>query len=237
MRTSDDINELSAALAKAQGALANPPKDRRNPHFNSDYADLTAGLKVIRPAIAAHGLSVVQMTRVNGDMMLLDTRLLHSSGQWIECEYPVCKVGIPPQQVGSALTYARRYALFSLVGIAGENDDDDGNGAQNGNGNARSSPAAEPAYQSPDALRAQAWGLDHDQIAHIERELRDTESDRGAFLKRIGAPNVETMTVEQYKTACALFAKKREMAMSSREDAIVASSREYTKIMMQEAVK
>jgi hypothetical protein len=127
IRTSEQTNEISAALAKAQGAINNPGKGAKNPHFNSHYADLSGGINAIREGLSANGIAYLQGPRVDGEVLMLDTRLTHSSGQWIECEYPVCKFPAQPQIMGSAMTYARRYSLFSLVGIAGE--DDDGNAA------------------------------------------------------------------------------------------------------------
>ena len=128
MKSSEQTNEISAALAKAQGAINNPGKKATNPHFNSQYADLSGGINAIREGMSANGLAVIQAPRVEGDVLMLDTRLTHSSGQWVECEYPVCKFPIQPQVMGAAMTYARRYCLFSIVGIAGE--DDDGNTAK-----------------------------------------------------------------------------------------------------------
>lgn len=130
MNTSEAINELAAALAKAQGEIQNPAKNHTNPHYRTRYADLTDGLDVIRPTLSRHGLAFVQATEVDGDMLMLRTRLLHTSGQFIDAVYPVCRVG-KHQEMGSALTYAKRYCLFSLVGVAGD-DDDDGNTAGNG---------------------------------------------------------------------------------------------------------
>lgn len=126
MQTSEHINEIAAALAKAQGAIQNPEKDKVNPHFQSRYATLAAGLEVVRPALSEHGLSVIQVTSIDGEAMIVTTRLMHSSGQWIEGTYPVAKIG-QHQQMGGALTYARRYALFAIIGIAPE--DEDGNDA------------------------------------------------------------------------------------------------------------
>lgn len=126
MKTSDQLNELAAALSKAQGELKNIEKGKINPHFKSRYADIADGLEVVRPVLSKHGLSVVQVTSLNPDtgIFLLHTRLLHSSGQWIEASYPI-PTG-KAQEMGSALTYARRYSLFSLVGTAGTDEDDDG---------------------------------------------------------------------------------------------------------------
>lgn len=164
MNTSEQINELAAALAKAQGELTNPVKDKKNPHFKSSYADLAGGLDTIRPTLARHGLSVVQMTRADGDMIFLHSRLLHASGQWMEATYPVCRLG-KHQEMGSALTYARRYALFGLVGVAGD-DDDDGNAA----GTARGRPAVAAATppKAANAIKKERPG----EWAEIEAAVR-----------------------------------------------------------------
>ena len=128
MKTSLEIDALSTALAAAQGALKNPPKNKINPHFKSRYVDLSDGLDAIRECYAKHGLAFIQGTSVMDGTIILNTRIVHKSGQWIESDYPVGGFG-RPQEMGSAMTYARRYALFGLVGVAGE-DDDDGNAAQ-----------------------------------------------------------------------------------------------------------
>jgi hypothetical protein len=90
----------------------------------------------------------VQITRLEGDVLMLDTRLAHSSGQWIQSEWPVCKFPSAPQQIGSALTYARRYSLFSIVGISGD-DDDDGTAAN-------SQETQAPKRQAPPPRRQEA---------------------------------------------------------------------------------
>lgn len=128
--TSADIEKLIEALAKAQGEITNPTKDAENPHFGKSYADLAGGIAAIRAALSKHGIAYVQTVRGKGPLLVVYTRLWHSSGQWIETEWPAGPASAPPQQQGSALTYARRYSLFTIVGIAGEDDDDDGNAAQ-----------------------------------------------------------------------------------------------------------
>lgn len=132
MKTSESIAALAASLATAQGELKNVEKGKINPHFKSRYADIADGLDVVRPVFSKHGLSVVQATDYMPDtgVFVLVTRIIHKSGEWIESTYPLPTNG-KPQDVGSALTYARRYALFSLAGVAGTDEDDDGNDAQN----------------------------------------------------------------------------------------------------------
>jgi len=128
MKTSAEISELAAALAAAQGMMENAIMNRTNPHFKTKYADLAAVLNAARKPLSANGLAIVQTI---GDGVL-HTRLLHTSGQWIASEHPLPMSG-KPQEIGSALTYARRYSLSALIGIAAD-EDDDANAAQKKNG-------------------------------------------------------------------------------------------------------
>jgi len=128
--SSGDLDALATALTSFQSTFKNPPKNKTNPFFNSTYVDLADALDVVRKGLSEQGLSFIQLTSAGEDRVILHTRLLHVTGQWIEGTYPVTKLA-KAQEMGSALTYARRYALFALVGIAGE-DDDDGNVATHG---------------------------------------------------------------------------------------------------------
>lgn len=128
VRSSDgSLSAFAEAFAKAQADLKNPPKNKVNPHFNSRYVDLSDGLDVIRATFSAHGLAVMQGTRIEEGLIILTTRIMHKGGAWMEWDYPVSGLDTH-QKMGSAMTYARRYALFGIVGVAGE-DDDDGNTA------------------------------------------------------------------------------------------------------------
>lgn len=128
MQTSEKIDLIATAMAKAQAVITNPAKDKTNPHFKSKYADLASGLDCIRPALSANAIAIFQATEIVDDGVILRTRLVHTSGQWLESTYPVSKFA-KHQEMGAALTYAKRQALFSLVGVCGD-DDDDGNEAQ-----------------------------------------------------------------------------------------------------------
>ena len=154
MRTSESIASLAAALAKAQAVIEGAIKDKANPAFRSRYADLAAIWDAIREPLTANGLSLVQMPdMVEGDPVLV-TRLLHSSGEWLEGTYPLNPVKQDPQGYGSAITYARRYAAMAVCGVAPE--DDDGNAASGRSDKA--APVAQkaaPAAISPD-LKAEA---------------------------------------------------------------------------------
>ena len=149
---SETIGALAAALAKAQGEMKPAPMDRDNPFFKSKYATLTSLWESARAALAHNGLSVVQSTDFSnsGDLVLITT-LLHSSGEWLGGVYPVRAKDNTPQALGSALTYARRYAFGALVGLTSD-DDDDGNGAQgNGTQVKQQAQQAQPAPAKPTA--------------------------------------------------------------------------------------
>jgi ERF superfamily len=132
-RSSESIGAIAGALAKAQAELTNPEKllvaTIRSPFpRESDrtfrYASLSSGLDIVRKTLGKHEIATVQTTSIDGELIRLTTMLAHSSGEWLSSDWPVCPVGetAAPHKMGAALTYARRYALFTLVGIAGEDD-------------------------------------------------------------------------------------------------------------------
>lgn len=123
MMQSESIGELSTALAKAQATMKAATFNKTNPHFKNKYADLTAVLDAIRKPLADNGLAITQTPEMRGEAFCLVTRLCHSSGQWIAGEYPL-PAQATPQQLGSALTYARRYSLSAIACIAADEDDD-----------------------------------------------------------------------------------------------------------------
>jgi len=131
MQTSETIAEIAGALSKAQGELANTTKDQRAIAGKAryTYANIAAVLDDVRPVLARHGLAVVQAVGKDGGDVLVTTRIMHQSGEWIESALPlpVDRMG-GIQGVGSAITYGRRYGLQAMLGIA--SDDDDGAAAQ-----------------------------------------------------------------------------------------------------------
>lgn len=129
MNHSDQINELAAALAKAQAELRNPVFDSQNPHFKSKFASLAQVRDTITPTLAKHGLSVTQLaTNDEQGRPSVETVLLHSSGQWIASTLAVPVGKADAHGAGSAITYARRYSLMAIVNVVGDQDDD-GNSA------------------------------------------------------------------------------------------------------------
>ena len=134
MKTSEATNELSAAAAKANAEIKNAVKDANNPHFKNDYASLASVLDAVREPLSKNGLSVIQATKIGeGGEFILETRLTHSSGQWIESEMPLILGKSDMQGLGSAITYARRYALAAMIGVAQADDDGEGSIGTKGN--------------------------------------------------------------------------------------------------------
>ena len=128
MKTSEQINEIAAALSKAQGEMKAAKAKSKNPHFKSDYADITAVWDCIKKPLSNNGLSILQEATSNEKDILIITRILHLSGQWIELgplHIPFVKADA--QGRGSAITYGKRYALCAAIGCVEGDDDDDGN--------------------------------------------------------------------------------------------------------------
>jgi hypothetical protein len=167
---SENLGELATALAKAQGEIEGAKKDANNPFFRSKYADLASVWDACRAPLSKHGLSIVQFptteyigapesyawTSKSGEeqhgiriacVVSVVTRLLHSTGQWIEATMSAMLPTADPQAVGSACTYLRRYSLQSVVGVAPE--DDDGNAASGRTANGSSVPATSSAAPAP----------------------------------------------------------------------------------------
>jgi len=127
MRMSETIAEIATALSKAQGQIDAASKSSNNPHFKSKYADLNALREVIREPLAVNDLSILQFPRVTSTEVEIETMLLHKSGEFF-AETTAMPFGQKTAQaIGSALTYARRYSLSSMLSLGAE--DDDGNAA------------------------------------------------------------------------------------------------------------
>ena len=144
-KTSEQLNELAGALAKAQGEITSAALDAENPFFKSSYSTLGAVWNACRTPLSSNGLSVVQLPTFEGGFITLTTRLMHESGQWIESvligELDQNKGISQLQAMGGAITYLRRYSLAAMIGITSD-EDTDGNGGKPTT--AKQSPAARP---------------------------------------------------------------------------------------------
>ena len=143
MITSESIGTIAAALAKAQAEMGNAIKDRTNPAFRSTYADLASVREAVTGALSANGIAVVQAPGNDGDAVTVETRLIHTSGEWLGSVVSARPAKSDPQAVGSAITYLRRYGLMAMTGIAPDDDD----------GQAATHPAPAPRVERPPQAR------------------------------------------------------------------------------------
>lgn len=191
MTTSESINEIAAALAKAQAGMKNATLNKVNPHFRSKYADLAGIRDTVVPVLAQHGIAVTQTLGADQEgRSYVMTRIVHTSGQWIESQCLILGAG-DMQKMGSAITYARRYSLSAICGISAD-EDDDGNAAVNGNGKAQQPAKAAPegfddwladlesvAAEGSEALKA-AWTKSQ---PYFRKHLTDTDNAKWERLK------------------------------------------------------
>lgn len=185
MDKSESIMRLGEALSKAQAIIKPAIKDSENPYFRATYADLASVWEACREPLTKNGLSIIQTTDIKEDKLILTTTLLHISGEFVSGHYPITPMkqvkgegwapSEDPQSLGSAITYARRYAMSAIVGIAPE--DDDGETAM---GRKQEKPKAipsEPAQSNlgpvpmTDKQRAKLWAT-----MKGDKELTDTEA-------------------------------------------------------------
>ena len=180
-----DIGKLAGALAKAQGGITGALKDSANPFFKSKYADLAACWDACRKPLSENGLAVIQTTEIRGEFVSIVTLLAHESGEWIRSRLPMKPKDFSPQAVGSTMTYARRYALAAMVGLA-QVDDDAEAAQQRGNDPARSDPkkVKEYAKRFQDALDV---GLDQ-AVIDIHEEIVGDEAFYREAWSQIPAP-------------------------------------------------
>ena len=191
MKSSEQVNELATALCKAQGDMGGAVKDSSNPFFKSSYADLTSVIKAIKQPFSDNGLSYTQFPVSNEHGVGVSTRLMHTSGQWLEMEYTLPTVKKDPQASGSAITYARRYALQSIAGIPTADDDAESAMIRNN--------------QSKNAV------VSGDQAKELKGLIEEHGVDVKVFLKHFKATSVDEMLAVHYsKAVAALNAKAKK---------------------------
>ncbi len=202
---SDQIDQIAKAVAEFQKEIVQPAKTAVNPHFRNGYAPLDEVLDAILPRLHEFGLAVIQSTRFD-EVTLLRTVLMHISGQWLAGEYPLMPIKNDPQQLGSAMTYARRYTLKGFFGLA--EVDDDGNFAS-GNARQQSAPAPKsiapkPAPPKPAPPKPAPAGEVSEEIEDLDPAPAKTASDPGNFVVTLGSQSgkklrdVPLTTIEAY---------------------------------------
>lgn len=188
MNQSESIAKLSAALVKAQAEMSGAVKDSANPFFKSRYADLEAVIKAIKEPFAKHGLAYTQFPITGDNGIGVTTRLIHESGEWIECGFFLPMTKADPQAAGSAITYARRYALQAMAGIPAVDDDAEG---------------AMGRTQKPVGGQ-----ITRKQAQTLHELLSATEADVSKFCAVFNCSNVDSMEAGFYDKALAMLQKK-----------------------------
>jgi hypothetical protein len=187
---SEQTNDLVSALVKASAEIKTAKKDAENPFFKSKYSDLPSIVEACKSALLKNNLVVTQSTTLVNGVTALVTTLHHTSGQWIRGYYPVTAVKADPQAMGSAITYARRYALSAIVGVVSE-DDDDGESAM-----------GRSVYSAPK----------RNGIEYIEPVSRVTT--QGNSEETIKAPATADGSIE-WKSVKIHFGKNKDMALGT----------------------
>jgi hypothetical protein len=226
MQHSEHINELASALAKAQGEVTGALKDSANPFFKSRYADLASCWDACREPLSKNGLAIIQSPEVNAEGLTLTTLLTHSTGQWIKNVFRIMPKDDTPQGVGSALTYARRYALTALIGIA--QVDDDGNAASGrANGHAIEAPGkvVELGKDVPlDKARSTALAM----LAIIDKPAADGDHDE--TLKAKDALDYHDKVLVRDEDLYVAAGKQLSVAKKNVWSALVRKAREAEKL-------
>lgn len=193
MKTSETIAKIAVALLEAQKGITFASKDATNPHFKNRYADLPAVVDAVKPALNDAGIAFIQSAGPSDDSKLhLTTRLIHTSGEWIEDTLVMPLPKQDPQGYGSAMTYARRYALAAITGLY--QDDDDGNA---GSGVVQK---AAPAHK----------GMTTSELEDFRIAMREADDEES--LQRIGK-NVPAHATDAQKAELASEYTKRRKAL------------------------
>jgi hypothetical protein len=181
---SENVGDLMKALAKVQGKIQNITKASTNPHFKSAYADMAAVRAATFEALSAEGVTLLQPAEVADGQVTVTTEL------WFGDQFKRCPLSLPlpqsatPHVIGSAITYGKRYGVTSMLSLAAENEDDDGNAASQGNGR----------KISGDKVSAQ-------QAKDIQQAILDTNANISRFLNAYGIAKIEEMPAVRYSEA------------------------------------
>lgn len=149
MKTSESIKTLAGAFVKVQSKIKEAKKSRLNPFYKSNYSDLSDIWEACRDALHENGFTILQPTNWHDGSMFVETMLLHTSGEWISGEYLITSDKPGPQAIGAAVSYSKRYALASMVGVTTE--DDDAEGATDHSGGQKS--VAQPTHAAQSVFR------------------------------------------------------------------------------------
>lgn len=201
MKTSAEINEISNALAKAQAEIQHAAKDATNPHFRSSYATLASVLDACRGPLTKNGLSVIQATEPSEQGIILVSMLAHSSGQWFQSRLPMILQKQDMQGIGSAFSYARRYALAALIGVAQSDDD-----AEEEVGRPEAVPQRQAVGSSSGAIRPKGDAPSEAQLKRLfaiaDAAHWTNEEVKGFLREHFNVGSSKELTLVQYNELC-----------------------------------
>lgn len=204
-----DIKSIATALAAAQMEMGKALKQANNPHFRSKYADLGNVMDACLPALNSNGIALIQPTGEDEHGRYVETMLLHGeSGQSLSCRVSLIVGKNDMQGYGSAVTYARRYGLMTMAGIAPE--DDDGNAA------AKAAPKQEAQKK-----------VSAEQFQEIQGLIEATQTDEDKFCQFMKVGNLHDMTAAQAADAIAML-KKKQAKLEAEHDAAVKGEQDGT---------
>jgi hypothetical protein len=228
---SEQINEIGAALAKAQAEIENAAKNAKNAHFNNSYADLGQILNTVRPALAKHGIGVTQSPDHADGVVTVDTLLIHSSGQWLRGTSSAVVAKRDPQAIGSATTYLRRYSLAAMCGIAQE--DDDGNSARGGG-----EKPERRRERAPTTAPEKAGGDFHASLLETIRErAKSLPAGIEATVGKTETPDLRAFIQRNWKTLEGNVSAARQVAgvLDAADKQLTAARKRYFAALKQHA--
>jgi len=205
MQSSDEINEIATALAKAQGEFPKIAKNKiadlkgiskrtgKEYSMKYSYADIADVLAALLPVLSKHNIALIQPTEIDDRGMTIHTRIVHSSGQWMGSVYPVCAINGDHQIMGSAITYARRYAACSLIGVAADDDLD--------------------GEDTKDDVRAKGNGRDDavitiKQIDDLRAKIVEVGADEQRFLRFLKVGSLAILPAREFDRAMSELNRK-----------------------------
>lgn len=196
MHTSESIKNIAVSMTNAQKEIKGMTPDANNPFFKSNYITLDGILEYVRPILSKEGIWIFQEATGDGEYIEVKTRLVHSSGEYIETDSLKMKpTKNDPQQLGSCITYAKRYQLASLLGISSEVDDD-GNKATHGDKTPQANSALSEKQVSRLIAIAKAAGIDLGKL-------------KAQILKETGKRAIEELTKQEYDAYCERLEKAK----------------------------
>jgi hypothetical protein len=198
---SEQIDKLTEALAKAQASMGNATLNKVNPHFRSKYADLAAIFDAVRKPLASQGITLTQTTEIRPNAFVLVTQISHA-GQWMRSEYPL-PVNAKPQELGSALTYARRYSLSAITGIAAD-EDDDANAAQGAN--------LRMAAKGGEVITDERLLINDKQLEELNELIVEVGTTPEKFCKYLRIATLDELPSSRFSEAKAALESKRKAA-------------------------